>query len=663
MEDLFSGGTIESNTKRLHVVRAEFKEALSLSLDELFDGFDRLRAITYSSGTEFMIKILDKFAQAEVVFGFEGVLSYEMHEILAYQSEAAKRIKSAVSQTTFNLRARMEQGSVHLFVARKQLSHEKTYLLESKDGRKRVITGSANMSSAAFSGYQRENIIIMDGDEAFCYYYERFEDLKAHSVDSIAVQAIFSAADENSLDCVPLFHTVRAKTVVLIEPARETIAETRFILSVTERLKDLKPLMPVPNKDGATRLTADKIIKIKQDTAKTLEVRRELQGEYPHLVVDIFNRMAFLQHATLNTHPPQADIKRDVELFLSYMDGFKQFYGDYKALQAQYFKFAVWVFASPFLASIRQKAHQAGRDNFTKYPMFGILYGQSKAGKTHFLETLLLMMIGQKQITDKKDFTPTAIDKLRRAVEGVPLIIDDLDKERFDRNAGGIIKTDYFGTDEPLINYPAVIISANEDIKALSPEYTRRSVVCRVEGGITTIEAAESSVVERVQKRIGTALYREYLGRMLDGMPDFFAQLESKDAVLYPDILATSSQILCTLITECGDGSQPHWVRDLTFKDYFSEKVIGAYARETIRTAWRIDKKSFKIDVAIGKLSYNAKENHEAKYLRKELPEYLEIKVGHGGWLTMNLEKACEFFNIDFSKRGIFSLIKRAIVS
>ena len=34
--------------------------------------------------------------------------------------------------------------------------------------------------------------------------------------------------------------------------------------------------------------------------------------------------------------------------------------------------------------------------NLLPYPVFGLVYGQSKAGKTSFLETLLKMMIGQR---------------------------------------------------------------------------------------------------------------------------------------------------------------------------------------------------------------------------------------------------------------------------
>ena len=64
-------------------------------------------------------------------------------------------------------------------------------------------------------------------------------------------------------------------------------------------------------------------------------------------------------------------------------------------MQLRYYEFANWFFCSPFMACMRDMAVRYNQ-NTLPYPVFGFVYGQSKAGKTHFLETLLKMMIGQK---------------------------------------------------------------------------------------------------------------------------------------------------------------------------------------------------------------------------------------------------------------------------
>ena len=55
--------------------------------------------------------------------------------------------------------------------------------------------------------------------------------------------------------------------------------------------------------------------------------------------------------------------------------------------------------------------------NLLPYPVFGLVYGQSKAGKTSFLETLLKMMIGQKPKLSAPDFTRSGIEKLKHTVK------------------------------------------------------------------------------------------------------------------------------------------------------------------------------------------------------------------------------------------------------
>lgn len=51
----------EDNAGNLNVVKLDFVEGLSMKWQELFSGFDILKAITFSSGINFMAKLLDLF--------------------------------------------------------------------------------------------------------------------------------------------------------------------------------------------------------------------------------------------------------------------------------------------------------------------------------------------------------------------------------------------------------------------------------------------------------------------------------------------------------------------------------------------------------------------------------------------------------------------------
>ena len=175
---------------KLDVVKMDYLGAESLTWQELFSGYNHLYAITFSSGINFIYSLLSMFESADVIFGCEGVLSYSLHEVLAYQNKLIERIRNTQSKTRIDLLQKIDSGCVHFSVAREQLSHEKIYLLTSDEGKKRVIMGSANMSYNAFSGIQRENICYTDSEEAFDWYFDVFNSLKENSTDDISRKAL-----------------------------------------------------------------------------------------------------------------------------------------------------------------------------------------------------------------------------------------------------------------------------------------------------------------------------------------------------------------------------------------------------------------------------------------------------------------------------------------
>jgi len=376
---------------------------------------------------------------------------------------------------------------------------------------------------------------------------------------------------------------------------------------------------------------------------------KELRNEYPQLTVDIENQNVTLNDKPLDMNPDKDSVTNDIEHFLEYMRGYEKFHGDIPLMQARYFEFANWFFTTPFLAQMRNMAVHYNQ-NLLPYPVFGLVYGQSKAGKTTFLETLLKMMIGQKTKIAAPEFTRTSIENLKRTVKGAPIIVDDLTQARFSQHAVETIKNDDFGVAERLPHYPAVVISANEDVKAVAPEVIRRTVICRVQAGLTNTELMKNNVVRRVQRNIGTAFYREYLRRMLEEVPLMLDKLKSDEDAEAPDILAVSSKTLCAIIQEHYKDTIPSFVRELTLEDYFSEKVTGSHAIKAIRSAWDINKKAFTVDKKMGQLRYNAGQTWEADRIIKELPEDLEAHKSRE-WIIMDLDKAGEFFGINFKKR------------
>lgn len=108
-DDLISSAqTSFIRSSKLDVVQMDFLEAQTMSWEELFSGFDCLHAITYSSGIGFVYNLLQKFEKAEIIFGFDGVISYSLQEVMAFQTKLIELIRDKESKAKLGLISRVE---------------------------------------------------------------------------------------------------------------------------------------------------------------------------------------------------------------------------------------------------------------------------------------------------------------------------------------------------------------------------------------------------------------------------------------------------------------------------------------------------------------------------------------------------------------------------
>ena len=300
----------------LDVVRMEFSGAETLSWQELFSGFDTLHAITYSSGISFVYRLLDLFEEAEIIFGCDEVISYSLQEIMAYQCKTIERLRETANKMKLDLVSRIENGVLRFYVARDTLSHEKLYLLSARDGRKRVIMGSANMSFSAFGGRQRENICYIDGDRAYDWYWNCFCQLREDSTDQIAKESLICADDGENLEELPIARTIRSKKALVLQPVEDSREEVRFALDVKNLAAKFAPSVPKPDKKGRLILSPEKIKAIRRQVIANKEKEKELQSEHPQLEVFPDEGIAKLNNSNLDLSPATENIGKDVELFL-----------------------------------------------------------------------------------------------------------------------------------------------------------------------------------------------------------------------------------------------------------------------------------------------------------------------------------------------------------
>ncbi len=333
-----------SASAKLDVVKMEFAGVETLRWSELFSGYDSLHAITYSSGIGFVCRLLDLFQQAEIIFGCDEVISYSLQEVMAFQTKTLERMRETAGKMKLDLISRIEEGSLRFYVARSILSHEKLYLLSAKDGRKRVITGSANMSFSAFGGGQRENICYLDGDAAYDWYMACFRALRESSTDQIVKETLLVADLGENLEELPISRTVRVQKALVLEPVEEKKEEVRFVLDVKNLATRLASAVPKPDKKGKLLLSPEKIKIIRKQISADEEREKEERREYPQLDIFPDERLVRLNENDLDLSPAPEEIRQDITLFLNYMEGYEKFHGDVSGMQHRYYEFANWFF-------------------------------------------------------------------------------------------------------------------------------------------------------------------------------------------------------------------------------------------------------------------------------------------------------------------------------
>src|SRR5665648_539707 len=108
-------GIIPESKQKIDVVKMDFLEAETTTWQELFSGYNKLYAITYSSGMEFVYQLLKHFEYSEIIFGFDGVMSYKLQEIMAYQQRTIERIIESSNKTKTDLISMIDNKALRMY--------------------------------------------------------------------------------------------------------------------------------------------------------------------------------------------------------------------------------------------------------------------------------------------------------------------------------------------------------------------------------------------------------------------------------------------------------------------------------------------------------------------------------------------------------------------
>lgn len=560
---------VSISTQALNVVKAVYADTVETNWEELFDGFDRLYAITFSSGIEFVNKVINKFSYAEVVFGCEKIIANDIAAIMSVQIDSVQRL--AKSKSAGNLANRLDDGSLQLYVSRDTKSHEKIFILESADHKRvRVITGSANMSASAFCGIQRENIVCFDDEAAFSHYKVLFETFKETCSDNVSYKAVVNTMNQEdylkeNIKEVPVFQSIEKQKLVFLEQAQpEDEVEYEIVADVKKMQELVKPIMPkMPVQANRIVVAAEPMRVFGKRYTEVRRVAAEAVKQLPKLHIDYDAGTMTFNDENIDLNPNLSEVAKNIKSIQKFFSGMDYFYGDVEQAKKDYFKYMTWYLATPFMAYLR---YFASRNNYdTKlFPMYGVIYGDSNGGKTTFIKFLVKLMSGETvKMNTTEDFTATRIDGLKRVCEGLPLNIDDLAKTQFQNHSERVIKNDEWGISDRLVNYPAVSITSNK-ITSLTKDLSKRAIICRIGAKIDNERGAKNSKrVNESMSELTTAFYGEYVRRMLVCIDEMTTEMRenANGKEYFPDIFHASSSVIAdelpnSLEAEISGGNQ-----------------------------------------------------------------------------------------------------------
>ena len=571
----------DSRTKSggLDVVYACAENTERFDRDTLFGGFDSMRALTYTPSIPMILGLLRDYdyVDFECIFGHSGILSRDAADLMAFQTVVDEKLNKGfvgVSGISDERRKvvfeRALEGKARFYVVKDAIAHAKIYILE-RDGLRRVVVGSANLSETAFSGRQAETLIVFDNDDAawehYCRQYDAVRDVASSSL-SLREKPI--PAELMPIEETPALKEAenRAKGISIYVPSEE---DGELDFSVPKVLTQVERIRPVKRQAMAS-IRSDRKGNVKftpnivKQMTRIMTSRHENEG--PKTYLSYSGGVFDLSGKEMDLEADPAQVRSDVECWMEFFGNYEDgFVGDIPRLQRDYFTFMCWFYFSPLMCDLRNAALRQNRFSFDQ-PMFAVLYGQSNCGKSSLIETLMTSMFSYPRIVETQSFTRSSLRGLQDSYKRFPIVFDDVTRERFGRHAPEIIKDEAIHYSE----YPCFALSMNAEARSFLPEIVKRCLMIytrtSLPGDNPTARRRLQRSVSSIRDRLTTALYREYLGKVVEEM-DYLRDPRSPmtDEV---DALELSSSILCKIIEEnLPEGaSMPGWCSPMTLNEY-----------------------------------------------------------------------------------------------
>jgi hypothetical protein len=409
--------------------------------DELFHGFNKMRAVSYVISPDLLLEFYDKigYMGLEIIVGENLSESYKQN-LEQKDIEVVERLEELV-----------EKGALRIFIPTHTI-HTKLYIVERADTI-RVIQTSANLTVTAQDAKRQTNyawyLDIPTGHpliDRFVRDYEQhlrgctlfmgdLKDLLGSNQNQDRRKLIEAwlkgviASDEQDVEIRQMFHEL---SVGLMDPAGAT--EEKVILlqlpkgELAKRRveRQLAPLKPITAGQHQLQVSKSAFIRHVYETHRVPLLLLSTQRRELLLGID-----ASLVPLTAPL-PDSTTVNQSLELVESYINtvDFGESADPLSAKTSMY-EALLYMFSTPFANEyMRAKRAKFGIMD-TRGPRFLYIYGPSQNGKTTFLRFSLKLLTGRIiKALSRDDFTKTRITNASLTETAFPLVFDDVDPSR-----------------------------------------------------------------------------------------------------------------------------------------------------------------------------------------------------------------------------------------
>ena len=647
----------------LPVTTATYLDTTLMNHSAIFAGFDTMHIITYSYGLKFLDDLFTRFniQNAEIVIGFPHMVGINLAELTAKQIDA----NDSIFKSYRNLAKKVRDGSVHFYVMNADgLTHEKVFMMKSSEtGAVRVLIGSANATKPAFDASQGETYVMYDNQPAaYAHHMERFRLFRdmAAPIEQTGMPIIEANGNIN-FENIPIAKQVQTEGAVIIDATQEDPEYIVHINNINKIKAKLTAMNIKPDKNGKIELKPKKLTEAFQRVKKRLaeEQKKKQRIENPPLIIDYDNRSLSFNGEPYDLHPDMVNVAADLEKVNRFFAGFNTFYGNTSQLKFAYWKLMNYMFCSVFLSKLRTEA-ALSRNNMTRYPGLLLLRGPSGAAKSHIVPFFQQMIIGHQltPLPGRQYFLQDQILGLREQERGLPLMIEEVQKDKFQDNGDKIAKLyeeGFLAGNEE--NEPVFILCSNE-VGAVSNYTSKRMITLLVDAYCPKKQGIETyDEIGALTDSLTTAAYSMYCGIMFSKIDDIIdATKNRKPLTGDTDIYYISSQVLLNLYAQAKI-EPPEEFKTLSWEDFLltdTSKARDMIQDEYIRHPdnFHVDRVRNEMTIDFTCYAYTKQKSDYVNTLCKESPESWQCRQdGNSGVIVRDLRAAEEGLGITFKNR------------